>query len=165
MAGASLIKTIMINQMMDHLRSNPTEIEFGALLTRNHIIQGKTVSNFMVRLMSSIVLVPLMNNKGVKLIFQTKRSQSLKIQPLIKKEIRDLNKEEIEKFRALLNSLSNSSGSYIYIYIYFAKYGHCQISESLNACLVNHLESWVINSGSTDHMTNFLKILDTCKPS
>ena len=71
--------------------------------------------------------------------------------PIFKKfeeaEFRKFNKEEVEKLRSFLNSLSTSSGS-----CSLAQSDKCLVSNSLNVDTLPHSFFWILDSGATDHM-------------
>jgi hypothetical protein len=63
-------------------------------------------------------------------------------------EVREFNKEEIERLRTLLNTMEKPSGS-----CSLAQNGKIPISHVFSASNKNHSSIWVIDSGATDHMT------------
>uniref|UniRef100_A0A6N2N1V2 Uncharacterized protein n=1 Tax=Salix viminalis TaxID=40686 RepID=A0A6N2N1V2_SALVM len=77
--------------------------------------------------------------------------------------VRGFNKEEIECLTSLLNTMEKPFGS-----CYLAQNGKILISYVFSASNQNHSNTWVIDSGATNHMTydaNALKSYQTCHTS
>ena len=74
-------------------------------------------------------------------------------------EHEDFNKDEIEKLRTLLGALAKPSGT-----CSLAHSGEFQFSLGLNVSDGTFKNSWVIDSGATDHMTHSSQNFSTYTP-